>query len=104
MDAAGRIFDRRWDLYDALHVVFTPAQMTADELQREVLRAYSRFYSAGQVLKHLAARRFGPMALYGWYWWFLRRWRRERANRAYLKILGRTPLGGASALATRSRR
>ena len=103
LDAAGRIFDRHWDLYDALHVVFTPAQMTADELQREVLRAYSRFYSPGQWLKHLAAFRFGPMALYSWYWWFLRRWPRERTNRAYLRMLRRVSLDGASAFAADSR-
>ena len=27
------------------------------------------------------------MALYSWYWVFLRRWRRERGNRAYLEML-----------------
>jgi len=98
LDEAGRIFDRHWDLYDAQHVVFTPAQMTADELQQEVLRAYSRFYSAGQGLKYVAALRFGPLALHGWHWWFLRRWARESGNRAYLKMLGRAPLGGRPAM------
>jgi anaerobic magnesium-protoporphyrin IX monomethyl ester cyclase len=102
LDTAGRIFDRHWDLYDALHVVFTPAQMTADELQREVMRAYSRFYSPIQWLRHLAARRFGPMALYSWYWWFLRRWPRERSNRAFLRMLRRVSLAGAPACAADS--
>jgi radical SAM superfamily enzyme YgiQ (UPF0313 family) len=87
MDAAGRIFDRRWDLYDGQHVVFTPSRMTPEELQRETLRAYARFYSFGQWLKYLATFRYGTMALYSWYWVFLRRWRRETGNRDYLEML-----------------
>ena len=27
------------------------------------------------------------MALYSWYWVFLRRWRKERGNRDYLEML-----------------
>jgi radical SAM superfamily enzyme YgiQ (UPF0313 family) len=87
LDQAGRVFDKHWDLYDVQHVVFTPAQMTAYELQREMLRAWSRFYSPGQWLRRVAGLRLGPIALHGWYWWFLRRWPRESGNRAYLKML-----------------
>jgi radical SAM superfamily enzyme YgiQ (UPF0313 family) len=99
MDAAGRIFDRQWDLYDGQHVVFTPAQMAPDKLQHEVLRAYARFYSPGQWLKYLATFRFGTMALYSWYWWFLRRWRMEPGNRTYLKMLKRVSVAQVSAAA-----
>jgi anaerobic magnesium-protoporphyrin IX monomethyl ester cyclase len=97
MDAEGRIFDRRWDLYDGQHVVFTPSRMTPEELQRETLRAYARFYSFGQWLKYLATFRYGTMALYSWYWVFLRRWRKETGNRDYLEMLKQMRPGAASA-------
>ena len=45
LDAAGRIFDKRWQLYDAHHVVYQPALMTPYELQMEILRGCMRFYS-----------------------------------------------------------
>jgi radical SAM superfamily enzyme YgiQ (UPF0313 family) len=87
LDAGGRIFDRRWDLFDGQHVVFTPRKMTPDRLQTEVWGAYARFYSFRQWLKYLATFRYGTMALYSWYWVFLRRWRKEKGNRDYLEML-----------------
>ena len=102
LDAAGRIFDRRWDLYDGQHVVFRPARMSAGELQRETLRAYARFYSFGQWLKYLATFRYGTMALYSWHWVFLRRWRREKGNRDYLEMLKHlSPAGRVTATGAR---
>lgn len=61
--------------------------MTPDELQTEVLRAYSRFYSFGQWLKYLLTFRSAGIAVYSWYWWFLRNWRAEKGNRSYRKRL-----------------
>jgi anaerobic magnesium-protoporphyrin IX monomethyl ester cyclase len=87
LDAQGRIFDRRWDLFDGQHVVFRPRGMTPQKLQAEVWGAYARFYSFRQWLKYLTTFRYGTMALYSWYWVFLRRWRRERGNREYLEML-----------------
>ena len=101
MDAADRIFDRRWDLYDGQHVVFTPAHMSAEELQLETQLAYARFYSFGQWLKYLATFRYGTMALYSWYWIFLRRWRKETGNRDYLEMLRQMrPVGSPAAVAS----
>jgi radical SAM superfamily enzyme YgiQ (UPF0313 family) len=95
LDAKGRIFDRHWDLFDAQHVVFRPRHMTPQKLQSEVWSAYARFYSFRQWLKYLATFRYGTMALYSWYWVFLRRWRRERGNREYLEMLRRLRPAGA---------
>ena len=94
LDAQGRIFDRHWDLFDGQHVVFSPGQMSPETLQAEVWRAYARFYSFRQWLKYLATFRYGTMALYSWYWVFLRRWRKETGNRDYLEMLKRLHLGG----------
>ena len=85
MDSDGRIFDKRWDLYDGQHVVITPRRMAPAELQAEVLKAYARFYSTGRWLWYLVLLRWMSLRDHTWCWWFARRWARERGNRRYLK-------------------
>jgi anaerobic magnesium-protoporphyrin IX monomethyl ester cyclase len=87
LDAEGRIFDKHWNLYDAQHVVFVPGQMAPVELQRETLRGYRRFYSRRRWLAYLVTLRINSLKEYSWFWWFLRSWRRDRGNRAYLRKL-----------------
>ena len=42
------------------------------------------------------------MALYSWYWVFLRRWRKEKGNRDYLEMLKRLhPTGPTTAVDSR---
>jgi radical SAM superfamily enzyme YgiQ (UPF0313 family) len=41
----GRILTRNWELYDAQHVVFQPAQMSVDQLQRGTESAWKHAYS-----------------------------------------------------------
>ena len=103
LEASGRIFDRHWDLFDGQHVVFTPRQMTPEALQAEVWGAYARFYSFRQWLKYLATFRYGTMALYSWYWVFLRRWRKETGNRDYLEMLKQLRPAGAPQATAESR-
>jgi radical SAM superfamily enzyme YgiQ (UPF0313 family) len=45
MTAQQRITTVDWDLYDTRHSVFTPAQMTATELEEGYRRAYRDFYT-----------------------------------------------------------
>jgi radical SAM superfamily enzyme YgiQ (UPF0313 family) len=89
LDAEGRIFTRRWELYDGLHVVFTPRQMEPHELQSEVLRAYRRFYSTRRWLAFCLTLRFTRVRDYSWCWWFVRFWRRQKGNRVYLRMIKR---------------
>jgi anaerobic magnesium-protoporphyrin IX monomethyl ester cyclase len=91
MEEQGRIFDKRWHLYDAHHVVFTPKQMTPYELQNEVLRGYMRFYSKRQWLKLLATLRFTKLLFHGWGMWIIRNWRRDAGNKAFVAALKRLP-------------
>jgi hypothetical protein len=81
------MLDTRWNLYDGQHVVFKPRQMTPDELQRETLRGYQRFYSLRRLLGYLVTLRFGKLRVQSWGWWYVRSWRREESNRAYMKQL-----------------
>jgi anaerobic magnesium-protoporphyrin IX monomethyl ester cyclase len=91
MDAEGRIFDKRWDLYDGQHVVMTPLRISPDELQEQVLLAYRRFYSLPRLLGHVVHGRWTSARDHTWCWWFTRRWKRHPRNRRYLQeIAGRT--------------
>jgi anaerobic magnesium-protoporphyrin IX monomethyl ester cyclase len=45
LEAQKRIFTKDWSLYDAQHIVFTPKLLSARELQLNVVRAYTKFYS-----------------------------------------------------------
>jgi len=53
-----RIFSHDWSLYDGQHVVFRPKLLSAKQLQLNVAKAYSRFYSLSQVFLLLAKLRF----------------------------------------------
>jgi len=104
LDASGRIFEKRWELYDAHHVVFEPAQMTPYELQVEVLRAYMRFYSLRQWLRYVFTFRFTKQLLFhGWGMVIIRTWRHDERNKAFIKTLRRmwpspTPKGTARSM------
>ena len=89
LDAEGRIFTKRWELYDGLHVVFTPRQMSPHELQDGVLRAYRRFYSTRRLLAFVARLRLTRVRDHSWCWWFARYWSRQKSTRAYLRMLKR---------------
>jgi anaerobic magnesium-protoporphyrin IX monomethyl ester cyclase len=54
MDAEGRIFTKRWELFDGLHVVHEPAQIHPFELQTEIVRAMRQFYSLRECMRQLS--------------------------------------------------
>ena len=99
MDRQGRIFDKRWQLYDALHVVFTPKNMTPYELQREAIAGYMRFYSLRVWLKYLFTFHFAGLAFQTWGQSILRAWRKDERNQDYLRALKRLHLPAAAKLA-----
>ncbi len=88
LEAEGRIFDHRWEHYDAHHVVFQPAGMTPFELQKAVLRGYARFYSVRNWLRALVKLEGAKHLLYrGWGIKIVRTWRKDRGNRDFMKAL-----------------
>ena len=90
MEAEGRIFDHRWHLYDAHHVVFEPRRMTPYELQREVLRGYMRFYSLRTWLRYIVTFQYTKKLLFHtWGWMIVRNWRKDDRNKAFIKALKR---------------
>jgi len=89
MDAEGRIFDKRWELYDALHVVYEPEQMTPYDLQRETVRGYARFYGLKRWLGFLLTFRFRRLFFQTWGYGIVRSWRKDQRNKDYVKALKR---------------
>lgn len=48
-----RILTRSWELYDGQHVVFEPAQMSVEQLQRGIERAWRQTYSWSSIARRL---------------------------------------------------
>jgi len=92
LDAEGRIFDRSWEHYDALHVVFTPRQMTPYHLQKETIRGYARFYGLRRWLGCLFTFRFAKLIFQTWGYAITRAWRRDEGNRSFMRALKRLHL------------
>jgi radical SAM superfamily enzyme YgiQ (UPF0313 family) len=46
LEEEGRVISHNWQLYDGFHVLIQPARMTALRLQRETIKAMTRFYSS----------------------------------------------------------
>ena len=90
LEAQGRIFEKRWELYDAHHVVFEPKLMTPYELQMEDLRGYMRFYSLRTWLRYIFALKFTKQLMF--HWWgmvIIRNWRKDERNKAFIQRLKR---------------
>jgi radical SAM superfamily enzyme YgiQ (UPF0313 family) len=107
MAAQGRLTTGDWDLYDTRHVVFRPAQMSADQLESGYWRAYRDFYRWTSLIRSAAAhdsaisglRHFAYAA--GWkkferLWGLIIRAKRTHAMRPLLEtILGEFGRQGA---------
>jgi anaerobic magnesium-protoporphyrin IX monomethyl ester cyclase len=87
MNGDERVFERRWQFYDGQHVIFEPQNMTASQLQAEVIDGYRQFYSMGNVLRPLMRLRFGTSLERLWGWLYIHRWQRDSTNQAYVRAL-----------------
>jgi radical SAM superfamily enzyme YgiQ (UPF0313 family) len=55
MQRERRLLHSKWDLYDTRHTVFSPARMSASELEHGYWRAYRRFYRWRSIARGAAA-------------------------------------------------
>jgi radical SAM superfamily enzyme YgiQ (UPF0313 family) len=55
LEREGRILTRNWELYDGQHVVFQPAQMNVEQLQRGIEEAWRYCYSVPSILRRAVA-------------------------------------------------
>lgn len=51
MAAQGRLLHSNWDLYDTRHVVFRPAKLTPEVLEKGYWQAYRDFYRWGSIVR-----------------------------------------------------
>lgn len=49
----GRILTKNWDMYDTMHVVFEPKNMSADELQQTFFQIWKETYKTKRILKRM---------------------------------------------------
>jgi radical SAM superfamily enzyme YgiQ (UPF0313 family) len=56
MEAEGRLLHRDWELYDTRHVVFKPAGLDAEALERGYWKAYRDFYRWGSIFRGASAK------------------------------------------------
>lgn len=77
--AEGRVFTNNWSLYDGLHVVYWPRNMSPWQLQREMLDAHRRFYSPRRLRTNSRQRLKGLLITHGW--------ERVPENMAYMREL-----------------
>ena len=54
LDQEGRILTCNWELYDGQHVVFQPARMSVEELQRGIETAWRYAYSVPSMVRRMA--------------------------------------------------
>ena len=97
MNGDERVFERRWQFYDGQHVIFTPQNMTASQLQTEVIDGYRRFYSVGNILRPLVRLRLGTSLERLWGRLYIHRWQKDPTNRAYVQALGERAAGASMA-------
>jgi len=54
-----RILSHNWSEYDSLRAVFRPTQMTTEELNEGLWKAYQRFYSVENIFRRVLGNRSG---------------------------------------------
>ncbi|MBQ9467448.1 MAG: B12-binding domain-containing radical SAM protein [Clostridia bacterium] len=58
LEKEGRIVERDWSMYDVEHCVYRPKNMTKEELENGVARAWKKAYSIGNILRRLDLTKF----------------------------------------------
>lgn len=60
LEEQGRIFERNWAMYDVEHCVFTPKNMTVEELEQGITWAWEETYSIRSIYQRLKPFRHAP--------------------------------------------
>lgn len=55
LEEQGRILTKNWELYDGQHVVFQPAQMSIDALEKGNMQTWRDVYSYGSIARRMRA-------------------------------------------------
>ncbi len=85
LESQGRLLTKEWELYDGHHAVFQPSRLSAEELQRETIAAFKRFYSLRNIFGNVFHTGWGTSLYRSLGWWLTRHF--ERKNRWYDEAL-----------------
>jgi len=69
-----------WKFFDGQHVVFTPRNISARDLQQLQIKAFKKFYSLKRSLKWLLRKKFTNAAVNLYGFWAVRRWKSENKD------------------------
>lgn len=64
-DKDGRILTKNWDMYDTMHVVFQPKNLSPEELQLAFYEMWKRSYSIKRILKRISNTRQEKIIKFG---------------------------------------
>lgn len=81
-----RIFSRDWNLYDGQHVVFSPRLLSAKQLQLNVLKAYTKFYSLSRSFTLLFKLSFRNALLRFMGYRIVREWVERNSSMRWLAV------------------
>ncbi len=87
LESEGRLLTREWELYDGHHAVFQPNRLSPEELQRETIAAFKRFYSLRNIFGNVFHTGWSTSLYRSLGWWLTRHF--ERKNRWYDRALER---------------
>jgi len=77
-----QMYPADWKLFDGMHVVHWPDNMSPLEMQRQTVKALKSFYSKFNILKMLVKGRFQDFFVRFWGHQIIKKW--EKQNRDYL--------------------
>jgi len=80
-----RIFTKDWSLYDGQHIVFNPKLISAKELQINILKAYTKYYSLYKSFSLLFKLRIRNSAMRFMGHFIIRDWLKHNRNMSWLE-------------------
>ncbi|MBU0503551.1 MAG: radical SAM protein [Candidatus Omnitrophota bacterium] len=86
LKAQKRIFNFDWSLYDGQHVVFSPKLLSAKQLQLDVMKAYTKFYSLSRLFSLLIKFRFRNALFRFIGYRIIKNWKRRNRKMPWLSL------------------
>ncbi|MBF0217635.1 MAG: family 1 glycosylhydrolase [Candidatus Omnitrophica bacterium] len=84
LEAQKRIFSKDWSLYDCQHSVFRPKQLSAMELETNVVGAYEKFYSVYKAIELFLRLSFRNSVLRFMGYSIVKEWIRLNKRKGYI--------------------
>ncbi len=84
LEVENRIFTKDWSLYDGQHIVFKPKLLSAKELQINVLKAYTKFYTMSRFFSMFINLHFRNAMFSIMGYLIIKKWKKHNRNMDWL--------------------